>query len=255
MQKKITIAAKIYYKVRSIFYKVFYNYVGMNYLPIREKWIKQQLNSLPAGLSIIDVGAGECPFKPDCAHLNYTAQDFNEYDGTGNVGYQTGSWDISKIDIVSDICNIPVPDATFDAVLCSEVLEHVPDPVMALKELDRLLKPGGHLIITAPFASLTHFAPYHFATGFSRFFYEHHMAKLNYEIVELTANGNYTEYLAQEVFLLPAIMKKYTGFIFAIPSYLLGRLLVVVLNFAARRDKASQELLCYGWQLHAVKKV
>ena len=76
-------------------------------------------------------------------------------------GLQTGEWDTSRIDLVSDITEIPAPDASFDAILCSEVLEHIPEPTHALDEFMRLLRPGGTLILSAPFASLVHFAPYH----------------------------------------------------------------------------------------------
>ncbi len=84
-------------------------------------------------------------------------------------------WDNTKLDIVSDITSIPLPDASVDAIMCTEVFEHIPDPIAAVKEFGRLVKPGGYLLITAPFASLTHFAPYHFASGLSRFFYEKHL--------------------------------------------------------------------------------
>lgn len=52
--------------------------------------------------------------------------------------------------IVADIQNIPYPDNTFDVVISLETLEHVPDPDQGLKELVRVTRPGGKVIITTP---------------------------------------------------------------------------------------------------------
>lgn len=49
-----------------------------------------------------------------------------------------------------DITCLPFEDATFDKIICSEVLEHIPDDVTAISELDRILKPGGMLAISVP---------------------------------------------------------------------------------------------------------
>ena len=49
-----------------------------------------------------------------------------------------------------DGTRLPFPDATFDRIICSEVLEHIPDDVAALRELRRVLKPGGTLAATVP---------------------------------------------------------------------------------------------------------
>jgi 2-polyprenyl-3-methyl-5-hydroxy-6-metoxy-1,4-benzoquinol methylase len=46
--------------------------------------------------------------------------------------------------------------------MCVEVFEHLPEPIKAVEEFARLFKPGGYLILTAPFCSLTHFAPLSF---------------------------------------------------------------------------------------------
>jgi len=135
----------------------------------RQRWLAKTLNALPEGLRILDAGAGELKNKVYCKHLNYVSQDFCQYSGGGKEGLSPEKWDTSKIDIVSDIANIPEPDASFDAILCSEVLEHVPEPTKALDEFQRLLKPGGILILTAPFNSLVHMAPYHYCTGFSKY--------------------------------------------------------------------------------------
>ncbi len=220
----------------------------------RQMWVKKTLTSLPNGLKIIDVGAGECQYKKYCSHLQYVSQDFNQYNGEGDgVGFQTGKWDLSTIDIVSDITDIPVQDESFDVVLCTEVLEHVPDPVSALNEMNRILKKGGVMIITSPFCSLTHFAPYHFADGFNKYFYEFHFKRLGYDIFEITPNGNYFKYISQELIRLPSMIK----------TYLKGnQLLIKLLTYALRyiisssdtNDTKSSEILCYGYHIQAQKK-
>ena len=75
----------------------------------RDAWIENALRALPAGSSLLDVGAGECAYKPHCAHLEYLAQDIAEYDGTGDgAGLHTGQWDTSRLDFVCDLYDIPV---------------------------------------------------------------------------------------------------------------------------------------------------
>ena len=148
--------------------------IGTNNEVTRLKWLAETLKRIPQGSRILDAGAGELAQKKYCAHLNYISQDFAKYDGKGNnTGLQTQDWDNSKIDIVSDITSIPQPDASFDAIMCVEVFEHLPDPIAAIKEFSRLLRKNGTLILTAPFCSLTHFAPYHFYSGFNKYYYEY----------------------------------------------------------------------------------
>ena len=52
--------------------------------------------------------------------------------------------------ILSDCNPIPLPDASGDVIICAEVLEHVPDPLLIMKELARVAKPGAHLVVTVP---------------------------------------------------------------------------------------------------------
>jgi len=129
--------------------------VGTTTDEVRINWVIRQLKALPEGIRILDAGAGELRFKPHCGHLQYVSQDFGQYDGGGDgTGLQTGKWDNSLHDIVSDITRIPAADASFDAILCSEVFEHIPDAIEAVREFARILKPGGALQFANPLCAL-----------------------------------------------------------------------------------------------------
>jgi ubiquinone/menaquinone biosynthesis C-methylase UbiE len=231
------------------------NDVGTSNLSNREIWLKKTLRKIPAGLRILDAGAGELKYKKFCEHLDYVSQDFAQYDGKGdNSGLQTQTWDNSKLDIVSDITSIPEPDDSFDAIMCIEVFEHLPNPVAAIKEFARLLRSGGFLVITAPFCSLTHFAPYHFSTGFNRYFYQRNLEDNGFEITEIEANGNYFEYIAQEIRRLPEMGRKYSSSKFNIFEKLSYYVTLSMLSRFSKNDTKSNELLCYGYHVLARKK-
>jgi SAM-dependent methyltransferase len=233
--------------------EIILDFFGINIAGDRARWVKKTLLALPRGLRILDVGAGETPYKKWCRDQSYVAQDFSKYDGSGDgVGLHTGTWDRSNIDIVSDITAIPEPDASFDVVLCTEVLEHVPDPVSAIAECNRLLKKGGIFIITAPFTSMTHFAPYHFCTGFNRYFYEKHLA--GYEIEELAPQGSLSTSLIQQAMLFPRLICQYGGIVLAVLSVPFVIPVIVFARLAAVFEGKSNELLCFAYFVRARKK-
>ena len=221
----------------------------------RRSWLETALRSIPTGTRILDAGAGELANRPLCSHLQYVSQDLCEYDGLGDrAGLHTHSWDTTKIDIVSDIAAIPEPDASFGAVLCSEVLEHVPDPLGALKEFHRLLSTAGTLILTAPFSSLTHFAPYHFSSGFSRYFFQYHLGRLGFELVELVPNGNFFDFLAQELRRVPSVAERYTAGKLSAADLSALKLALRVVGKLRETDRGSDDLLCFGYHVLAHKR-
>ncbi|MBQ6773977.1 MAG: class I SAM-dependent methyltransferase [Synergistaceae bacterium] len=228
--------------------------IGQDNPSNRDEWVKSQLQAIPSGKRLLDAGAGECKYKEYCSHLVYVSQDFNQYTGTGDgKGLQTGKWDTSRIDIVSDIVNIPEPDASFDVILCTEVFEHLFNPADAVREFARLLKTGGRLIITAPFCSLTHFAPYHFATGFNSYWYERVLKENNLIPVSITRNGNYFSYIAQELRRLDGVGKKYSGLNLGITGRLAKEIMLRKLYLMDKNDNSSGELLCFGYHVLAEK--
>lgn len=229
--------------------------VGTNNKATRDAWVEKTLKAIPSGLRILDAGAGEQTYKSICGHLEYVAQDFGQYDGKGDEkGLQMGSWDQANLDIISDITSIPEPDESFDAVMCTEVFEHLPKPISAIQEFSRLLKQGGLLIVTAPFCSMTHFAPYHFYTGFNRYFYQMHLEENGFEIIEIKSNGNFFEYMGQEIRRIPSIADKYSN---NKPNRLeqlaIGFVLRMLERFS-KEDKGSHELLCFGFHILAKKR-
>lgn len=221
----------------------------------RNHWVESALAALPQGWRLLDAGAGEGRYRPHCSHLDYVSQDFAQYDGQGNAsGLQMGEWDTSRIQLVCDITDIPEPDSCFDAILCTEVFEHLPDPKAAINEFARLLRPGGILIVTAPFCSLTHFAPYHFSTGFNRYFYENCLPTAGFAIEELTPNGNFFQFLAQELRRISWVAEQYAGGRPGIIIRLVAQLMLLLLVRLARKDRGSSELLCFGWHVRAVRR-
>jgi SAM-dependent methyltransferase len=105
--------------------------------------------------SLLDVGCGEMPFRPLLpAGVKYTGLDVPAAGAFGMTRHP---------DIVDfDGRTIPFPDASFDNILCTEVLEHVEDPAGLVAEMRRVLRPGGTLVATVPFAARVHHAPYDF---------------------------------------------------------------------------------------------
>lgn len=160
----------------------------------RDRWIAQRAIQVPTGASVLDVGAGTCPYRSLFRHCNYKTHDFKKYTGE-KLG---GTNQYGEIDYVSEITAIPVENQTFDVILCTEVLEHVPEPGLAIQEMARILKPGGRLILSAPLGSGLHQLPFHYYGGFSPEWYRYHAKKLGLSVVEISPNGGFFRQLAQE---------------------------------------------------------
>lgn len=159
----------------------------------RDKWIAQQASQLASGSRVLDVGAGSCPYRQLFAHCEYKTQDFK-----GLQGEQLLSGSYGGIDYICDATDIPVDAATFDAVICTEVIEHVPHPEKVIKEFSRILKPGGVLLLTAPLGSGLHQEPYHYYGGFTPYWYQHFLSEVGFEAIQVYPNGGGFRFFGQE---------------------------------------------------------
>ncbi len=95
---------------------------------------------VPAVGRILDIGSGTAPVSPDLKRT--VVADLSE-EAMRNV--------VCESKAVTSITAMTFDTASFDCVLCSEVLEHVWNDLKALSELRRVLKPGGILVLTVPF--------------------------------------------------------------------------------------------------------
>ncbi len=100
---------------------------------------------------ILDVGGGE-PFGKWMSEYKdlFKDRDYRTFDYDASTG----------ADVVGDIHAIPLPDDSVDAIICSSVLEHVREPHVAMREMQRILRPGGKLFLFVPSTY-----PYHARKG------------------------------------------------------------------------------------------
>jgi ubiquinone/menaquinone biosynthesis C-methylase UbiE len=106
------------------------------------------------GRRVLEIGCGRGGFSAWIARSSSPAEqvamDFSEVAvrkgraAAANAGLSRITWEMG------DIQNIPRADASFDTVISCETIEHVPDPARAVRELARVLRPGGRLFLTTP---------------------------------------------------------------------------------------------------------
>jgi ubiquinone/menaquinone biosynthesis C-methylase UbiE len=103
---------------------------------IFERWLSR---IPPAGLKVLDVGGRVQPYRPLLAGrvASYVAVDLRRTHLTNVVGSAE---------------QLPFPDNRFDLAICTQVLQYISDPQAAIREISRVLKPGGHLFLSAPSA-------------------------------------------------------------------------------------------------------
>ena len=224
---------------------------------VRNQWVINQISIIPEGRVLLDAGAGEQKYRSFCSHLKYIAQDFGKFiPNETSVGLsQDISWDYTGINITCDIVDIPLEDESVDTVLCTEVFEHLKNPILALEEFSRILKRNGTLILTAPVCCLTHMAPYFYYNGFSEYWYKEHLSDTGFEIKEFISNGNYFKYMSQELFRTTYMAERYCET--KLRSEELRTLIdsIDIMMRLSEKDKGSDEVLCFGKMLTAKKRV
>lgn len=109
-------------------------------LPLAD-WLRRE-GALAAGKRVLDVGCGPKPYYPFFA------------DAAAYVGVDVK--ENAAADVVGSVDALPAEDASYDVVLCTQVLEHVDDPARAVRELHRVAAPGGRVLASTHGVMLYH---------------------------------------------------------------------------------------------------
>ncbi len=141
---------------------------------------------LPAGARVLDVGAGDQPYRELFAHVDYVTSDWENSVHPG----------ARQVDIVAPGDDPPVDEGSFDAVISTQVLEHVAEPGDVAAELFRVLRPDGRLYMTVPLAWEEHEAPYDFFR-YTRFGLAHVLTGAGFDAIDVEPRNDAYTTIAQ----------------------------------------------------------
>lgn len=163
---------------------------------IRDKvneFLVSELKKLEPGSLVLDAGAGDPDFQIRDERLRFVGLDLC-------VGQE--DWDYSGIDVVGDLFAVPFQDNSFDAVICSQTLEHVTEPESVLAQLQRVLRPGGVILISVPQEWYLHQPPHDYFR-FTKFGLEYLLVKTGFSVREIQPTGGYFLMLSHRISLFP----------------------------------------------------
>jgi SAM-dependent methyltransferase len=151
----------------------------------------------------LDVGCGERPYEDFFPKGVYIGVDVEDSGREARLKVP---------DYFYDGRTLPFSDNHFDGVLCTQVLEHVPDPNILLLEIARVLKPRGSLIISVPFVHEEHEQPFDFFR-FSSFGMRELLINTNFEIECITKDTSaiITLGMLTNIFIVNNLVPKIKG--------------------------------------------
>jgi SAM-dependent methyltransferase len=162
---------------------------------LERRWLRRAMEGLAqhAAGEMLDVGCGERPyaefFKPKIRRywgLEYPPVADNLNPDVWNRPEMLRT----VVDVWGDAQRLPFASARFDTVLAAEMLEHIPDPDSCVREIARVVRPGGRLLLTVPLIAPLHQWPFDFYRYTPRGI-EALVQRHGFDVEEITPRGNF----------------------------------------------------------------
>ena len=160
------------------------------------RFLRTAAEEIPAGALVLDAGAGTSPYLPYFRQHRYQSCDTYAKNGAS---------------FIADLHHIPVADCSYDAIICTQVLEHVQYPQKVLQELFRVLQPSGRLYLTAPQGWGLHQEPHHYF-NFTRYGLELLFRDAGFQDISIQERGGILWYLSKRIRgLMPYLYAQHKG--------------------------------------------
>lgn len=196
--------------------------------------IKTFATSIPRQARVIDVGCGLKPYRRLFATEYYTGIDIQ---GGGHTD------EAKTVDAYYDGVHIPFPNASFDALICTQVLEHADDPEALVADCARVLAPGAQVFFSMPFAYPEHEKPYDFRR-FTRFEHTRLLEKNGFSDIHIKQTTGIFGTLSQmlSIWIFESITFRATILKTILSAFILGPLQIAGLALDAITGKSGMTM-------------